>query len=70
MYFYHVKGVEGVAFMSWFKNFPTHSLIFISSMLLKVLSSTIKSRKVRNAGVCAGCCWKRQKALKGILEID
>ena len=68
MNFYRVKRVEGVAIMSWFKNSPAHSLITISSMLLKGLLSTTKSRKVCNAGVCGGCCWKRQKALKRNLK--
>ena len=45
MYFYRDKGVEGVAFISWLKNFPTHSLILSSSMLLKGLISTIKAAK-------------------------
>ena len=56
MYLYCDKGVEGVAFMSWFKNFPTHSLIFTTFMLLKGLISKIKSGNVSNAGAGGGLC--------------
>ena len=55
-YFYHDRGVERVAFIGLFEKFCTHSLILTSSMLLKGLISTIKSRKVCNSGAGGGLC--------------
>ena len=63
MYFYRDEGVEGVAFMTWFKTFPTHSLILTISMLLKRLISTIKSRNVCNVGVGGRVYTKKTKSV-------
>ena len=50
-------------------NFPTHSLILSSSMLLKGLISTTKRRDVCNKGGDRGPILKIQSVLEGFLKI-
>ena len=64
-----IKVLKGFAFASLFQNIPIHSLIFLSSMLLKGLISTITHRNVCNTGAVGGECLKRQKALEGLLKV-
>ena len=66
-----IKELKGLLLLvgTWFKSFPTHSLILTSSMLLKGSLSTIKSRKVCNVGAGGGVCCIRQNAFKGIQRI-
>ena len=50
-------------------NFPSHSLIFSNSILLKGLISTTKRRDVRNKGADRGPILKIQSVLEGFLKI-
>ena len=56
MCFHCDKGVEGVALMNEFQNFPINSMTLLSFMLLKGVIYMFKRANVRMTGADGGLC--------------
>ena len=68
MCFHCDKGVEGVALMSEFQNFPINSMTLPSFMLLKGFVSMFERANVSMTGADGGLCLKRRKKLDEIFK--
>ena len=64
MYSYRDEGVDGIAFMSWFKIFPLIPWYWQVLCCWRGWFQPLKAN-LRNAGAGGGLCWKRQNNVEG-----